>query len=232
MPDLRFSGVHLDANNQRTLSPALRAVERFTIRVLNDLHRSACGLLLSYAWLIRSKSDLRIAHDTGLLPTDIKFDSWTAFIADFAAHVNIHSLHQVDPRYGYGELRLTRLNSLYRFGAAGFSLRNFVHGFMPVSNRYTSFFERNFGWILAAFVYITVVLSAMQVALATERFQNDTSFQALSYGMALMAVGLVLGAISIMLLVWWSLFWFHILSTRRYCLEVGAMRRRAMDDIK
>ncbi|RYP06445.1 hypothetical protein DL764_003181 [Monosporascus ibericus] len=162
----------------------------------NGLHRSACGLLLPYAWLIRSKSDIRIAHDTGLLPTDIKFDTWTAFIADFTAHVDTHSLHQVEPRYGYGKLWLTRLNTLYLFGAAGFSLRNLVH----------SFFERKFGRILAVFVYITVVLSAMQVALATERFQNDTSIQAFSYGVALMAVGLVLGAISIMLLPWWSLF--------------------------
>ncbi|KAM6514131.1 hypothetical protein FALCPG4_015291 [Fusarium falciforme] len=146
------------------------------------LHRSACGLLLSYAWLVCYKSDLRIAGEAGLLPVNIDWNAWTT-------------------RYGYSELRLSRLKTLYRFGAASFSLRNVVYGFMSGSTRYTTFFERNFGWILAVFVYMSVVLSAMQVALATERFGDDIPFQQFSYGMALLSMAFVLAAVAFMLLV-------------------------------
>ncbi|KAF4955464.1 hypothetical protein FSARC_11831 [Fusarium sarcochroum] len=195
----------------------------------DDLYRSACGLLLSYAWLISSKSDLRIAHDTGILPSDIRFNDWIAFMMDFTCHVDAVSLHQVHPRYGYGELRLTRLNMLYRVGAAGLSARNFVYGFMPLSTRYTSFFERYFGWILAVFFYITVVLSALQVAVSTDQSQDNANFQTFCYEIALVAIGFVLAAIMIMVVVWSSLFWFHLLSTRRYCKRVNAWRKDSIE---
>lgn len=195
----------------------------------NDgLYRSACGFLLSYAWLIRSRSDLRIAHDTGLLPADITFEGWTTFITDFADHVDVDSLQKIDPRYGYGELRLTRLNALYRFGAAGFSIHHVVRGYMSVTARYTTFFERKFGWVLAVLVYITVVLGALQVALGTERLKDDGRFQAFAYGVCLVSLSIVLGATLTMLAVWWLLFWFHILSTSQYHKEVAAKRSKGM----
>lgn len=146
-------------------------------------------------------------------------------MVDFTDHIDVYTLCQVDSRYGYSELRLSRLNTLYRFGAAGFLLRNTVYGFMSASTRYTTFFERNFGWILAAFVYISVVLSAMQVALATERFGDDLRFQQFSYGIALVSMAFVLAAVAIMLLVWSTLFWFHLLSTIQYCKRVASQRR-------
>ncbi|KAJ3454429.1 hypothetical protein MRS44_018323 [Fusarium solani] len=189
------------------------------------LHKSACGLLLSYAWLVCYRSDLRIAVEAGLLPANIDWNAWTAFMMDFTSHIDTSTLCQVDSRYGYSELRLSRLNTLYRFGTAGFSLRSVVYGFMSGSTRYTTFFERNFGWILAVFVYMSVVLSAMQVALATERFGDDIRFQQFSYGMALLSMAFVLAAVAIMLLVWLTLFWFHLLSTAQYCKRVAAQRR-------
>lgn len=181
------------------------------------LHKSACGLLLSYAWLVCSKSDLRLAVEIGLLPSEIDWDSWTSFMVEFLDRVDARRLCQVDSRYHYGELRLTRLNSLYRYGAAGFSLHNATHGFMSASTRYTTFFERNFSWLLVVFIYLTVVLSAMQVASATNRFGDDIHFQKFSYGVALFSIAFVLGAAAIMLLVWSTLFWYHLLSTMQYC---------------
>ncbi|KAF7502177.1 hypothetical protein GJ744_006773 [Endocarpon pusillum] len=38
-----------------------------------DLRQAACGLLLSYAWLVCYKCDLEIAKETGLLPKDIEW---------------------------------------------------------------------------------------------------------------------------------------------------------------
>ncbi|KAH6866067.1 hypothetical protein B0T10DRAFT_502876 [Thelonectria olida] len=185
----------------------------------------ACGMLLSYSWLVCHKSDLHIARETGLLPADISWEAWNAFMIDVSRHIDTRTLCQVDRRYGYGELRLSRLNTLYRFGAAGFSIHNAVFGFMTGSTRYTTVFERNFGWILAVFVYISILLSAMQVALATERFNSSIAFQHFSFGIALLSIAFVFSAVAVMLLVWSALFWFHLLSTVQYCKKVAIQRR-------
>ncbi|KAK1676694.1 hypothetical protein BDP55DRAFT_660484 [Colletotrichum godetiae] len=180
------------------------------------LYRSACGLLLSYVWLISYRSDLRIAHEMGLLPSCIKWEIWTRMVLDFSSQNDVQTRSWVSPRYEYGELRLSRLNTLYRLGAAGFSATRFVYGYISGSKQYTTFFERNFGWLLVVFIYITVILSALQVALATERLGSDGKFQAFSYDIALISLGFVAAAIGIILAVWACLFWFYILSTLRY----------------
>ncbi|KAH7182382.1 uncharacterized protein B0J16DRAFT_321163 [Fusarium flagelliforme] len=168
-----------------------------------ELYKSAFGFLISYAWLVRHKSDLRIAIETGLLPANICWNKWVAFVTDLNILSNNTTPYEMNRRYRYGELRLSRLNTLHRLGLAGFSLRSLVYGYMSGSIRYTTFFERNFNWILGVFVYISVVLSAMQVALV-----------------------FVFAATVAMLLVWWSLFWFHLLSTRRYCRKVALQQRQ------
>ncbi|KAH8749369.1 hypothetical protein F5883DRAFT_633601 [Diaporthe sp. PMI_573] len=191
------------------------------------LYQSACGLLLSYVWLISTRSDLRIAHEVGVLAPDIRWEPWTTLVLDFLRCVDIHTLHQVDRRYAYSELRLSRLNSLYRFGAAGFSLDKLVYGYMSGSTRYTTFFAHNFGWLLVIFIYITVVLSAMQVALATNKLGQDARFQGFSYGAALMSLAFVLVVVAVVLAVWLALFWFHLVSTIQYCNKTDLQRRPA-----
>ncbi|KAG8664586.1 uncharacterized protein FPOAC1_013366 [Fusarium poae] len=46
-----------------------------------SLYGSAYGLLVSYAWLVRHKSDLRVAIEAGLLPVDIHWNDWVTFVA-------------------------------------------------------------------------------------------------------------------------------------------------------
>lgn len=189
------------------------------------LYRSALGLLWSYTWLIRSKSDLKVAHETGLLPAAVDWPIWTLLTQQILKENHEQLWRDIDQRYTYGELRLSRLNTLARLGFAGFSLRNAVRGYMTGSQRYTTLFERNFGWLLAVFVYITVVLSAMQVALATGRFENDLQFQKACYVFAIVSIVLVLAAIALMVLDWFGLFWFHVLSTIYYHRRVRSQRR-------
>ncbi|KAH7038400.1 uncharacterized protein B0I36DRAFT_316108, partial [Microdochium trichocladiopsis] len=81
------------------------------------------------------------------------------------------------------------------------SARDLVGGYITGSQRYTTLFKRNFGWLLAVFVYITVMLSAIQVALATGRFEDDMGFQQFSYGMAIAAIALVIAATIVALLI-------------------------------
>ncbi|KAH4348772.1 hypothetical protein HBH98_072170 [Parastagonospora nodorum] len=148
-----------------------------------ELYASAAGLLLSYVWLIASITDYSIAVEERILPASVSWEAWQTLARDIVREYNT-LIAQVDRRYHYGELRLSRLNTLCRFNRSIFSPRNIVYDYMSTPTWYTQFFERNFSWIFAAFIYVTVILSAMQVGLATSHLQNNATFQNISYGVA------------------------------------------------
>jgi hypothetical protein len=195
-----------------------------------ELHKCACGLLLSYVWLVGHKSDFRIAKDTGMFPQKVQWLKWTSFTEDFLSRIDVRTLHQVNKRYQYGELRLSRLNSLYRFMPPAVSLRNFVYGFMSSSTWYKAFFERNFGWALALLLYLTVILSAMQVGLATERLQGNIRFQRASYSFALTSVIAVLTMAVAIVLVWALLFCYHLFTTIQHSRHIRKEREKCLNN--
>ena len=75
------------------------------------LYGEASGLLLSYLWLVASKSDLKIAHEAGLLSTAIAWKHWASFSQAVSNGIDYEHLQNISPRYLYGELRLSRLNA-------------------------------------------------------------------------------------------------------------------------
>lgn len=185
------------------------------------LYRSAAGLLLSYTWLIQHRSDLSIALKEGLLPPEVDWRMWTRFTKSFHEQIQ---LDQVDQRYLYGELRLSRLNSMMRFLPSMWSKDNFVRGYLPTSTWYQAFFETNFSWYLAAFAFISIILSAMQVGLATAQLEGNRQFANMSYGISLLSIALVFFGLGLMWIVWLFLFCYHILSTRNLNKEIQKER--------
>lgn len=191
------------------------------------LHASAVGLLLSYTWLIAHRGDFDLALKEGLLPSSVRWERWTALAGEFLQAIDLATLAGVDRRYRYSELRLSRLNSLSRYLVpAVWSFDNLVFGYIRTSTWYTAFFDRHFGWLLAVFVYFTVVLSGLQVGLATADLAGTTQFQNLSYGAAVVSVAAVFGIIAAMLIVWFVLFWYHLLSTIAYATKVERDREK------
>ncbi|CAK37378.1 uncharacterized protein An01g13720 [Aspergillus niger] len=103
-----------------------------------ELHAAACGLLLSYAWLITGLIDFQLAKDERILPSDVTWDAWTLLIRQFLEWIDNKNdedrcstslptekdyVSQPQPaiinkRYEFGELRLSRLNSLTVVGHA------------------------------------------------------------------------------------------------------------------
>lgn len=167
------------------------------------LWQTARGFLLSYIWLVRSKNDFRIAHDNGLLPTEIGWEGWVLFTRSLLCSINNETLQSVNRRFLYGELRLNRLNWIYRISLRD-DPKEFIKGYMHKYNRYSVFLERNFAWIIGSFVYVTIVLTAMQVGLATERLGKNERFQSASYGFTVFAITasiIALGVLAILLLV-------------------------------
>lgn len=119
------------------------------------LHQAATGFLLSYVSLIEYPSDLDIAKASGLIETDITWRSWQAFRSSIMRclvdrHIHIHD------RYEYGELRLGRLNQIYRLKGLGLA-------YFTVHREYSSYFGANYYSLVALFALVSVALSAMQV---------------------------------------------------------------------
>ncbi|KAH8768403.1 hypothetical protein F5883DRAFT_554515 [Diaporthe sp. PMI_573] len=75
------------------------------------LRKRALGFLFSYAALISHESDFLVAKDKHLLPREVNWSGWRAFVEELDTE---HIYPDVDPRFYYGELRLGRLNKIYR----------------------------------------------------------------------------------------------------------------------
>lgn len=78
--------------------------------------------------------------------------------------------------------------------------------------------------MLAVFAVLSVILSALQVGLATCMLQDNGTFQSVSYGFALAALVAVVGSVAVVFFVWLGLFWYYLLSTRRYAKAVDRRR--------
>lgn len=194
----------------------------------DTLHKSACGFLLSYVWLISRETDFRLARDEmHLLPKDLEWEHWVAFAQDFTGKVNTKHLKQVAKRYQYGELRLSRLNRIYRYSPLVFSGRNLFRGFLSPSIWYTELFRQNFGWLLVAFAFFSVSLSGLQVALATEQLGRNQDFHRASYGFAVFSLVALATSVVIILLTWFVLALYFYVSAKVYHHQVQSERRKA-----
>ncbi|KAK7959732.1 uncharacterized protein PG986_004586 [Apiospora aurea] len=168
------------------------------------LWKSALGFLFSYAALICHESDFLLAKEKHLLPEEVAWADWRRFVAEFGPE---YIYDHIDKRFHFGELRLSRLNKLQLL-TSGFALRLY----MPPWDRYGDFFRDNFTWLASATVYIAVVLTAMQVGLATTALTENEAFQSASYGFTifsilgpLIAIGLILVVFLITFVSNWAL---------------------------
>lgn len=162
------------------------------------LHEAACGFLLSYIWLLVYPIDLQLAQEFKLVPKSIKWSQWEKFVTDFVNHIDINALDQVNKRYHFGELRLGRINTIFR---VRFAHRYFVRGYLYGYNRYVVFFQRNFSWILVVFVFFSLVLSAMQVGVSVSPLKDDEAYRKATYGFvvfSMMSVAFVLAFVSVL----------------------------------
>lgn len=191
-----------------------------------ELHRSACGFVLSYVWLVSRESDFRIAMHEKLFPSDLEWETWTEFVRSFTSVINTKSLHQVARRYQYGELRLKRLDRIYRYTPTAFSLRNLFGGFMASSRWYRDVFYDNFGWVLSVFAVVTIALSGMQVALMTDQLGHDSRFHRASYGFAVFSLVALAASLGIIFGTWVVLTLYFYIHAKLYHHRVQAERRK------
>ncbi|KAI1104889.1 hypothetical protein F4804DRAFT_305784 [Jackrogersella minutella] len=148
-------------------------------RALADCAR---GFLFSYAALVAYESDFNLAKDKRLLPSEITWAQWKLLAKEI---LDSHCYAAVNPRYWYGELRLSRLNKVYRV-RKGFVLR----GYSKVASHavYVDLIRDNFAALATVLGYVVIVLTAMQVGLGVDRLQEDEAFQNASYGFTVFSI--------------------------------------------
>jgi hypothetical protein len=172
---------------------------------------SALGYLHTYSAMIMYESDFRLAKNSGLIPDDVDWYAWKRFVQQLLA---AHSFTLVNPRFHYGELRLGRLNKIYRV------LRpergSFIKGYSATYNNYSSFMSDYFAYIASFGAYVAIVLTAMQVGLATTELQGNSAFESVSYGFTVFSIigppALMLGVLGIFMFA----FVFNWVATTNY----------------
>ena len=127
-----------------------------------ELKKAVNSFLRSWSYLIKCQADYDIALELKLLPKQWRdgkreFREISEFLLPFR---NVDKLSGVTKRYRYGELRLTRINLYNRF----YRLEFYYH---KTHGQYGSYFGRFMHPFLFIFGSVSVVLSAMQVILAT-----------------------------------------------------------------
>lgn len=171
------------------------------INQYTELHERASGFLLSYIWLICHRSDLRLAHEHGLLPKSIDWKAWTAFSGSVSRHLDWQHLNGINVRYRHGELRLARINWIYRLCSQTRGPTSLLRGYLPGHYHYESFIGAHLGWLVSAIAYAAVVLTAMQVGLATDELQSSSAFQRASYGFTVFSILAPVIAVAVVLLL-------------------------------
>lgn len=145
----------------------------------SDQSPTAIGFLLSYMHLIRHESDFRIAKEKLLLPEALSWKAWLILANEL--RTNKAPSHK---RFQYGMLSLGRLNLIYR--CLKFRL---IKGYRPfLTVNFADFLQHNFRYFLTMFVYMTVVLSAMQVGLATKQLEHQIIFSRIAMVFAVFSI--------------------------------------------
>lgn len=169
----------------------------------HEFYKSAFGFMLSYAALIQYESDFFIAKEKHLIPENLTWESWVDLVNQL---LNSEVDSRVNIRYRYGELRLSRLNKIL-----------WMHGyFRGYSFRYQTYGElitANLAPIAAATVYIALVLTAMQVGLATPQLADNDAFQRVSYGFAVFSILAPVGVTLFIVLILVFFFFYNSAAT-------------------
>ncbi|KAK5049428.1 hypothetical protein LTR84_004357 [Exophiala bonariae] len=155
-----------------------------------QLHRAACGLLYSYCGLIRFDHDFRVAQEYHLISAKFGYREWTEFTRTILSNLDPHDSNNVATRFRYGELRLNRLDTIYRYSPQDFSISNMLQGFPhALAESYVPYMDQ-YNNAVSAFGVIVIVLSAFNLSLSARSKNPNPDLQQVAYGFAIFAMTL------------------------------------------
>ena len=178
--DSRFWCKHL--NESRSTADGQQMPSRNNPWPHSELGKSALGFLSSYIALIEHRSDFAIAKQHCLLPDSLTWAQWSGLVRTLLQNELI-TPDSINRRYRFGELRLSRLNKIYVCQKG-----SFLRGYRSKYQTYEELFLAYLTPITAMTVYFALVLTAMQVGLATDKLQHSGAFQNASYGFTVFSI--------------------------------------------
>jgi hypothetical protein len=165
-----------------------------------QLHRAACGLLYSYCGLIRFGHDLQVAQDCHLVNANLDYRAWAEFARTILPNLNPKDTDTMDKRFQYGELRLNRLDTIYRYSPQEFSVSSILQGFPhALTESYVPYMDQ-YNNAVSAFGVIVIVLSAFNLSLSARK-NPDRDLQQAAYGFALFAMILCAALIGLFIVI-------------------------------
>ena len=111
------------------------------------------GFLRSYCRLIQFPVDFAIAKKTDLISKDATWEQWVTVRKKILIETEDSHLNR---RYEYGELRLNRLDVIYRLTGRGLT-------YFTVHRTYKTWLAGYFSLFATVFALVAIVLTAMQV---------------------------------------------------------------------
>lgn len=197
-----------------------------------ELYRNALGFLRTYIHLLPHEIDFDIAIEDRLLPKlyrsksggstpatntsgsnqsaseeyerkDLTWPAWKKLVAEFVKLNDDAPQELKRTRWEHGELRLDRLNLVYRFAWGSLGHNHLWRGYLFDYFNYGSWISRNSAWLIALFAYIAVVHGAMQVGLSTTYAEDNDAFQKVSY---IFAVITLVGPVAIVFILFTVVF--------------------------
>jgi len=153
-----------------------------------QLHRAACGLLYSYCGLIRFGHDLQAAKECHLVNVNLDYRAWTEFARTVLPNLNPNDSNIMDTRFKYGELRLNRLDTIYRYSPYKLSASSIFQGFPhALSESYVPYMDK-YNNAVSAFGVIVIILSAFNLSLSAQSGSPNLDLQQAAYGFAIFAM--------------------------------------------
>ncbi|KAL4725665.1 hypothetical protein ACLX1H_007816 [Fusarium chlamydosporum] len=175
-----------------------------------SLRERCLGLFFSYVAIITHESDFHIAKENHLIPEDVHWMAWRAAARELVEQRSIYRF--IDPRFHYGELHLSRLNKIFFFR------QGTLRGLLTRSYEYSTLLQDSLTWLASSIVFIAVILTAMQVGLATEALQGNKDFQSASYGFTILSLLWPLAVTGFVLVIIFCGFISDCITTQR-CLK-------------
>ena len=149
------------------------------------------GFLRSYCRLIQFPVDLAIAKKSNLISEDVTWEQWATYRRKIL--IETENSH-FNKRYEYGELRLTRLDIIYRLTRRGLT-------YFTVHRNYMSYFAQYISLFATVFAFVAIILTAMQVLVAIPDIPEKLKITSYRFSVAvLVGVCVCFGYISLVFL--------------------------------
>lgn len=152
----------------------------------SELYSTVLGFLYSYTKLIVHESDLELAHGLHLVDKLVTWKAWFDFRTAVLKSLASGAERQMHRRYDYGEVRLVRLDYIYRLTLRGLS-------YFTIHREYSTYFTEFFAVGITLFAIVTVALTAMQVVVGIEGVQEALLETSYRFSIAVLVVVAVFG---------------------------------------